>query len=140
MEMHHHESNHHNHTNSKKTDSKKFVDPVCGMTVDENTPHQTLLGHTTYRFCSAKCQQKFVSSPDSFIQKETIIQKIVSPERQGRVFGFAHSVGFTAQMTCFCSVFVFLSCPVYAYDFESAYRGRLDQRCPDTSVTTPDRP
>ncbi|MDE2419639.1 MAG: heavy metal translocating P-type ATPase [Gammaproteobacteria bacterium] len=67
MEMHHHESNHHNHM----TGSEKFVDLVCGMTVDENTPHQTLLGQTTYRFCSAKCQQKFVSSPHLYIQKDT---------------------------------------------------------------------
>jgi len=40
------------------------IDPVCGMNVEESTPHQvTRDGETTY-FCSAHCQQTFESGMD----------------------------------------------------------------------------
>lgn len=40
------------------------TDPVCGMKVDESTPHQvTRDGETTY-FCSAHCQHKFEDGLD----------------------------------------------------------------------------
>ncbi len=36
------------------------TDPICGMSVDESTPHTvTLNGETSY-FCSAHCRQKFL--------------------------------------------------------------------------------
>src|SRR5262249_25781986 len=38
-------------------------DPVCGMTVQAESPHQTTFAGTTYRFCSAGCLAKFKAAP-----------------------------------------------------------------------------
>src|SRR5262245_31240496 len=40
-------------------DVKPFTDPVCGMSVRADGPHQHEQGGTTYRFCSARCLEKF---------------------------------------------------------------------------------
>jgi P-type Cu+ transporter len=42
-------------------------DPVCGMTVRGDSPHQHEHGGETYRFCSAGCLAKFRASPQTFI-------------------------------------------------------------------------
>ena len=45
------------------------IDPVCGMTVDENAPAGSLQHEgATYYFCSAHCVRKFEANPDAFIQ------------------------------------------------------------------------
>ncbi len=38
-------------------------DPICGMTVDERTALHTERDGKTFYFCSAHCQQKFLSTP-----------------------------------------------------------------------------
>ncbi|MCU6432522.1 heavy metal translocating P-type ATPase [Undibacterium sp. Jales W-56] len=45
----------------------KQVDPVCGMTVDENSPHQFNLDGQTYYFCCAACLEKFRNNPQSWL-------------------------------------------------------------------------
>lgn len=40
-----------------------FIDPVCGMTVKPESPHETVLEGVTQRFCSAKCKAKFEADP-----------------------------------------------------------------------------
>ena len=45
------------------------IDPVCGMTVDENAPAGSLQHEgATYYFCSAHCVRKFEANPRAFIQ------------------------------------------------------------------------
>lgn len=45
-------------------------DPVCGMTVTNDSPHSfTYAGHTYY-FCSAGCRAKFEANPDKFAGDE----------------------------------------------------------------------
>lgn len=46
-------------------------DPVCGMDVDPHTTQHcaTYAGKTNY-FCSEKCQDKFVTSPETYLSKE----------------------------------------------------------------------
>jgi Cu+-exporting ATPase len=57
-----HEHVHHGHAHAMK-------DPVCGMTVDPNTAkyHADHDGQT-YHFCSARCREKFVAGPSSYLQ------------------------------------------------------------------------
>ncbi|MBL9100947.1 MAG: heavy metal translocating P-type ATPase [Myxococcales bacterium] len=44
-------------------------DPVCGMSVDPDRARgKTEHGGTTYYFCSTKCRDKFVASPDTYLQ------------------------------------------------------------------------
>src|SRR5688572_29433219 len=39
------------------------MDPVCGMTVRDDSPHRVLYDGVEYRFCSEKCETKFRDSP-----------------------------------------------------------------------------
>ncbi|MDE2598432.1 MAG: heavy metal translocating P-type ATPase [Rhodocyclaceae bacterium] len=41
-------------------------DPVCGMSVTENSAFQTRHGGKTYYFCSEKCQHKFSANPNQY--------------------------------------------------------------------------
>ncbi len=42
------------------------VDPVCGMTVSEKTPHRLSLSGTEFFFCSAGCLEKFQKAPQTY--------------------------------------------------------------------------
>ena len=43
-------------------------DPVCGMTVTEQSPHHALHGGRPYYVCSAKCLAKFSADPGKYLQ------------------------------------------------------------------------
>ncbi len=47
------------------------IDPVCGMTVDPATAKGGSAAHegTTYHFCSAGCHDKFVASPQRYLDR-----------------------------------------------------------------------
>jgi len=45
------------------------VDPVCGMDVENDTPHRADYRGTLYLFCSARCQQKFTADPERWSQQ-----------------------------------------------------------------------
>jgi Cu+-exporting ATPase len=42
-------------------------DPVCGMTVEPDGPHRHDHAGTTYRFCSARCLEKFRAEPAKYL-------------------------------------------------------------------------
>ena len=42
-------------------------DPVCGMTVKLESPHESILEGATYRFCSTKCKTKFDTDPARYL-------------------------------------------------------------------------
>jgi len=47
--------------------STGLTDPVCGMSVTEDSPHHVEhAGHTHY-FCSTSCQEKFVADPGQYL-------------------------------------------------------------------------
>ena len=41
-------------------------DPVCGMNVDEDTPHQSTYEGQPYYFCSAGCKEAFEKAPQQY--------------------------------------------------------------------------
>ena len=41
-------------------------DPVCGMNVDDDTPHQTMFEDERYYFCSADCKEAFEKTPQQY--------------------------------------------------------------------------
>ncbi len=45
------------------TDGSTFRDPVCGMQVQEDSPHRYELAGKVYRFCSESCLEKFEADP-----------------------------------------------------------------------------
>jgi Cu+-exporting ATPase len=42
-------------------------DPVCGMTPKADTPHRHVHAGQTYRFCSARCVEKFRAEPQRYL-------------------------------------------------------------------------
>jgi len=45
------------------------IDPVCGMTVDDNkSEFQTQFAGKKYFFCSEECKQEFENNPDEFAE------------------------------------------------------------------------
>ncbi len=43
------------------------VDPVCGMTVTESSPHRYEYKGRTYLFCMAGCKERFVANPEKYL-------------------------------------------------------------------------
>jgi Cu+-exporting ATPase len=42
-------------------------DPVCGMVVEPDSPHSVLHDGTLYRFCAARCAERFRADPSQFL-------------------------------------------------------------------------
>lgn len=45
-------------------------DPVCGMTVDDKSPHKSTHAGRNYVFCSAACKAKFDQEPGRYAASE----------------------------------------------------------------------
>ena len=45
-----------------------LIDPVCGMTVKADSPHQATHAGHDYRFCSAGCRAKFAAEPAKYLK------------------------------------------------------------------------
>ncbi len=76
MEMHSHAS-HAGHTDAHghgqrhpapTGSSQELKDPVCGMTVTEQSPHRAQHEGRPYYFCSAKCLARFTAEPARYAQ------------------------------------------------------------------------
>lgn len=59
-----------------------LVDPVCGMTVKPESPHETILDGVTHRFCSAKCKAKFEADPARYLAPKSSPQPVSAEELQ----------------------------------------------------------
>jgi Cu+-exporting ATPase len=62
-----HDVNHVHHSPSGPIAALAGRDPVCGMTVKPESPHESQWGETRYRFCSAKCKTKFDAEPQRYL-------------------------------------------------------------------------
>ena len=52
---------------SAKETSRRAKDLVCGMTVDDNSPHRSTHAGQTYVFCSPNCKQEFDKEPERYV-------------------------------------------------------------------------
>src|SRR5574343_1018182 len=59
-----------------------FIDPVCGMTVKPESPHETVLDGVTHRFCSAKCKAKFEADPAHYLAPKPMPEAVSEEELQ----------------------------------------------------------
>jgi Cu+-exporting ATPase len=50
------------------TESAQQIDPVCGMSVAVDSPHQMEYNGATRRFCCAGCVEKFRADPQRFLE------------------------------------------------------------------------
>jgi YHS domain-containing protein len=53
------------------TEVYQHTDPVCDMTVSDNSEFSYLLEDIKYFFCSEHCLQKFKKTPDEYLHKKT---------------------------------------------------------------------
>jgi Cu+-exporting ATPase len=60
----------------KQAPGPGLIDPVCGMSVKADSPHQATHGGHDYKFCSAGCRSKFVADPARYLAP-----KPVAPEQ-----------------------------------------------------------
>jgi len=49
------------------TQTQALTDPVCGMTVKEDSPHRYEHQGSIYRFCGARCAERFRDDPERFL-------------------------------------------------------------------------
>ena len=56
----------HEHSKHQEDQHGSQHDPVCGMAVKPDSPFSESHEGQTYRFCSAKCQEKFRAAPTSY--------------------------------------------------------------------------
>jgi Cu+-exporting ATPase len=57
-----------------------LLDPVCGMTVAADSPHQAEHAGQPCRFCSAGCRSKFVADPDRYLNSAPATESGTAPE------------------------------------------------------------
>jgi len=69
MHAHHH---HGSHPPAEPASPKDLKDPVCGMTVTEQSEHKLTHEGRPYYFCSAKCQGKFAANPLQYLVSTAI--------------------------------------------------------------------
>jgi len=55
---------------SMKESQSAIKDPICGMTVDEATAIYVERNEKSFYFCSDRCRQKFLSTPDAAKQED----------------------------------------------------------------------
>lgn len=81
--MNHHDPNHEHHRHSHEGEppaSSSLRDPVCGMSVDENSKHRVELERETYYFCSAGCRSKFAADPSKYLEPKREDAKATSSD------------------------------------------------------------
>jgi Cu+-exporting ATPase len=89
-----------NKTSDDKTELA-LTDPVCGMQVAEDSEYRHLHDGRKYLFCSGSCHDKFVASPDKYLNPE----ETVSTAESG-------SPGYCADDTCDTDTTLY-TCPMH---------------------------
>jgi len=71
---------------SKHTDTlAPDKDPVCGMTVKPDSPHHAEHGGRTYRFCSARCRERFTADPRTYVEPNAPVAQ-PEPDAAGKEY------------------------------------------------------
>ncbi len=64
--------------NTAAGEEKKYLDPVCGMTVSKNPEKMARHQGTTYYFCSQSCVTKFNADPPAYVKSKKLIMPMVA--------------------------------------------------------------
>src|SRR5207249_5645425 len=60
----------HRHASGDESSAdRQSVDPVCGMRVDDKTPHRYTFERREFLFCSARCRKRFMAAPTQYVKK-----------------------------------------------------------------------
>ena len=80
----HGSSEHHHHNPQASTGGLTEKDPVCGMTVSADSRFHAAHQGKTYRFCSEKCESKFVADPQRYVAASTDVAH--APAQEGTIY------------------------------------------------------
>jgi len=72
------------HNPAASTGGLTEKDPVCGMTVSADSRFHAAHQGKTYRFCSEKCESKFVAAPQRYVAASTEVAR--APAEQGTIY------------------------------------------------------
>jgi len=67
-------------TPGQHTSEPKQIDPVCGMSVSEQSAHATEYAGRRYVFCSAGCRAKFLAEPSHYVDEQGRPRQATSEE------------------------------------------------------------
>ena len=81
---HAHQTSQREHAQAGAADGLK--DPVCGMTVTEQSPHRFEHQDHTYYFCSAGCKAKFAVEPQKYLAPKPVAPAPTSAEPTGTIY------------------------------------------------------
>src|SRR5579883_2103482 len=71
------------HAHPGNASEETATDPVCGMKVNPATSkHRFEHGGRTLHFCCARCREKFIAAPDSYLQPP----EAAPPARKGAIY------------------------------------------------------
>jgi heavy metal translocating P-type ATPase len=59
-------------------EEKKYLDPVCGMTVSKNPEKMARHQGSTYYFCSQSCVTKFNTAPQDYVKTKKLIMPMLA--------------------------------------------------------------
>ena len=59
-------------SDSLTAQNAQSIDPVCGMSVPNDSVHATLHQGERYVFCSARCREKFAANPDAYLRPKSV--------------------------------------------------------------------
>lgn len=69
MDHHYHPGQRHTaHEPPRASDAALAIDPVCGLIVREDSPHEATHHDQRYVFCSAKCRAKLIAHPRRYLR------------------------------------------------------------------------
>jgi Cu+-exporting ATPase len=63
----------------QETSEGAVLDPVCGMTVKPESPHSVVHEGTLYRFCAARCAERFRADPSRFLTPNNLTENNLTP-------------------------------------------------------------
>jgi Cu+-exporting ATPase len=67
-------------SNDPNSRERPLIDPVCGMTVTEKSPHQLMHGGVTVYFCCAGCKDKFAANRGKYASPP--VAQLIMPRRE----------------------------------------------------------
>lgn len=79
-------------------DATTSLDPVCGMTVANTSPHSAIHDGQHFAFCSASCRAKFVANPDKYMQASAEESDAKRARRSGSEPEFPAGTIYTCPM------------------------------------------
>ena len=63
----------------QETSEGAVLDPVCGMTVKAESPHELVHDGVLYRFCAARCAERFRADPSRFLNPNNLTENNLTP-------------------------------------------------------------